>query len=116
MLLGTGALLNAGCGDCSNVRISKVQWCQQLMAYMVYFQTTKAIAAGKELLLEYDVHGARCSCRKPKLLCPPASPAAACMAWAHGRGQRFVTASGAVYTICPLCHNTKWQGFLATSG
>lgn len=111
MLLGAGALLNAGCSDCCNVRISKMQWCQHLMAYMVYFQTTRAIAAGKELLLEYDVHGARCSCRKPKLLCPPAPHATACMARASDVGRRFATADGAIYAICPLCYNTKWQCF-----
>lgn len=112
VMLGAGAMLNAGCDLCSNVRISKMQWCQEMQAYHVFFKTTRAIAAGGELLLAYEVHGARCGCHAAKLLCPPAAPTDACATLAHPGGTRYATNEGAIYYVCPHCLNTAWDGVL----
>ena len=63
-LLGSGALLNAGCKRCSNVRISKVEWCATLQSYKVYFTLKRSVRRDTELLLFYKVRGARCKCRR----------------------------------------------------
>ena len=63
-LLGSGALLNAGCGRCSNVRISKIEWCAALHGFSVYFTLKRSVKRGTELLLSHKVRGARCKCRR----------------------------------------------------
>ena len=62
-LLGSGALLNAGCKRCGNVRISKVEWCAVLQAFKVSFALKRTVKRGTELLLHYGVRHARCKCR-----------------------------------------------------
>ena len=63
-LLGSGALVNAGCQRCSNLRISKVEWCAAQHGHNVYFTLTRRVKRGDELLLHYKVRGARCKCRR----------------------------------------------------
>ena len=76
-LLGSGALLNAGCKRCSNVRISKVEWCETLQAYSAYFTLKRSVRRGTELLLFYKVRGAlRTDPRGRQALVPLLSPAA----------------------------------------
>ena len=55
--------MNAGCKRCSNVRISKIEWCATLRSFRVYFTLKRNVRRDTELLLFYKVRGARCKCR-----------------------------------------------------